>query len=263
MKHTIIGIVVCMLMVATVLPAAGAREVHPTVPLVFGRITVHIVATVTDVSDSENLLGGAIQVGDTMTGKYTYNTRVQDSAPSYPKIGYYQFTSVPYGFEMMAGGFVFKTDPNTVDFEIWVYDNIDYYGPPPFDMFHVVSDKNLALSNKMSVDIIFWELGDTTGTALSSIALPTSAPVLTDWDRGMGLVIQGKDPSDSHKSYTLYAYVIKATMKSTIASSAAGYNSRAPSVTSYASPRALVSFWMNVLQRHPHAFPILRYVAGC
>jgi len=68
----------------------------------------------------------------------------------------------------------------------------------------------------MSVDIIFWELGDSTGTALSSIALPTSAPVLTDWDLGMGLVIQGKDPSDSHTSYTLSAHVVKATMKSAV-----------------------------------------------
>jgi len=53
-------------------------------------------------------------------------------------IEYYQFTSVPVVFEVTAGGFIFKTDPNTVDVEIWVYDNIDYYGYPPFNMFPVI-----------------------------------------------------------------------------------------------------------------------------
>lgn len=262
MKSKILGIVVCMLMFASVLPIAGSTNVQNILPTTLGKITIKIVATVTDVSDSNNLLGGAIQVDDTITGKYTYNSWAPDSAPSEPQVGYYQYSSIPYGIEVKAGGFVFKTNPSDVDFQIWIYDNIVYYGNPPFDMFQVVSDENLPLSNGMSVDFVVWELGDSTGTVLSSTDLPTTAPVLTDWGVDI-LLIQGKDPSDSHKGYTIFAHVTEATKNSAVDVNEAEYARRTPSVTiPFSCNLPFMPFWMKILERFPHAFPILRHMMG-
>jgi hypothetical protein len=43
------------------------------------------------------------------------------------------------------------------------------------------SDNNLSLYQGVSIDTISWQLDDYSGMALSSDALPTTAPVLSDW----------------------------------------------------------------------------------
>ena len=88
MKNKIIGMVVCMLLIATALPIVNAMNVqtawytkknncsdpYPSNPAFSpGRVAIEIVAKVTEVSDSDNILGGAIHVDDTITGSFIFN----------------------------------------------------------------------------------------------------------------------------------------------------------------------------------------------
>jgi hypothetical protein len=272
MKNKIIGMVVCMLLLSPVVPIAGAMNFQtlwslknnsnsvPYITTDSSKITVKIVATITEVSDSYDLLGGAIHVSDTITGKYIYKTGVPDSEPN-AEVGCYWYASSPCGIEINAGGFVFKTDPSNPQFMIVIYNDFDYYGNPAFDSYQVCSVKSQALSNGVLVDIIAWELDDATATALSSTDLPTTAPVLAAWNSGNELVIQGKDPVDSHKSYTITARVTEATKN--VAINVFGTERGTPSMmlpTHNNIP--FIQLWVRILERFPNAFPMLRYLLG-
>jgi hypothetical protein len=261
MRHKILGIVMCMLLIVTVLPVTGTPNTQKTAPTALGRITIKIVAEVTDVHDADNLLGGKIQTGDTITGKYVYNSQAQDSDPTYPNIGYYQFSTRPYGVEINAGGFVFKTNPNDVNFQIWVSNDITYYGPK-YDTYEIVSWKNSPLSNGVLVEIIIWQLSDSTASVVSSPDLPTTAPDLTLLHSQKGLVIQGEDPSDSDKTFQITADVTEATLQTTIDNHNAEHVRVTPLSTTrpYSTTIPIVQFWMKILERFPHTFPLLRYV---
>ncbi len=274
MKNKIVGMIVCMLLIATALPIVSAMNVqtawymkknnssdpYPSHPAFSpGRVAIEIVAKVTEVYDSDNILGGAIHVDDTITGKYIYNSEASDIEPN-GQIGYYEFTSIRCGIEIMAGGFVFKTDPSNVEFVICVYNDFDYYGPA-FDAYTLWSDENKPLSNGMLVTVIYWELSDATATALSSPDLPVTAPILTDWGSGMGLIIQGEDPSDPDKHYTISAHVTEATKNNAVDDYGVESDLKTPSVTmpySYNIP--FMQFWIKLFEQFPHAFPILRQI---
>jgi hypothetical protein len=224
MKKKIIGILVCILLIVTALSATGVINVQTTQNMKEnndlepnlstpvnspGVITIKIVAQVYFIHDPNNLLGGAIQVDDTITGKYTYNSRTPDSNPD-PHWGEYRYTSSTFGIEINAGGLDFKTNPSDVDFLMgigndtqWSDDYVDYYG--------LASRNNLQLSNGMLVYEIYWILIDDTCTALTSDALPTTAPVLSDWIQPYGLYMSGWDPSDPGKQYVIQANVTKVT----------------------------------------------------
>ena len=192
MKKKIIGILVCMLLIITALSAAGVtniqviqdmnenNDLEPNIstPANPGIITIEIVGKITEVSDPYNLLGGAIQVNDKITGKYIYESGKPDLFPEDPTYGYYEYISSTFGMELNTGGFEFKTNPSNVQFLIIIY-NDDPYSD---DGYMVGSEENLPLSNGLLVDIFYWTLGDPTHTALSSDALPTTAPVLSDWE---------------------------------------------------------------------------------
>ena len=64
----------------------------------------------------------------------------------------------------------------------------------PEDRYGFVSYKNLSLSNGTLVGNIYWVLINSTGTVLSSDALPTTAPIpLTQWQSN-NLNIYGAGP---------------------------------------------------------------------
>jgi len=192
MKNKIIGILICMLLIATTLSATSAMNVQTTqdmnknndlepnisTPANPGIITIKIVGKITEVADPYNLLGGAIKVGDKITGKYIYESGQPDLFPQDPTYGFYEYTSSTFGMELNTGGFEFKTNPSNVKFGIIIYNDDPYTG----DEYIVDSEENLPLSNGLLVDIFYWTLGDPTHTALSSDALPTTAPVLSDWE---------------------------------------------------------------------------------
>ena len=134
-------------------------------------IKVEIEAVVDSVQDDGSYLEGKIKVGDIITGSYTY-----DSSVTHLPGERYQFDSPPFGVFLNVGGFAFQTDPTNVYFEMGIGND-----RPWGDTYFFLSFNNLSLSNSSPVDRISWQLDDPTGTALSSDALPTTAPVLDDW----------------------------------------------------------------------------------
>jgi len=223
MNKKILSIVFCTLLIATALTATGAMNLQ-TIWLInennysepyqsntdnSGLISINIVAKIVDVSDPYNSLGGVIKVNDTIKGKYTYDSGIPDQYPDNMTVGIYGFESSSCGFEVKAGGLIFKTNPSNVNFTIEIINCGVYYG----DQYSVYSVNNLQLSNGMIVEIIQWVLFDSSGTALSSDALPTTAPVLSKWNQTgcAGLMIYGYNPSDPSNWYSIQAYVTKAT----------------------------------------------------
>jgi hypothetical protein len=141
-------------------------------------ITIGIEAVVDYVNDPDNLLEGKVNIGDIIIGSYAYDTSTPDTNPA-SDVGEYLHFSPPCGVLFMVGGFTFMSDPNNTNFGVGVTNNYqglmqDYYG--------FGSRNNLSLSNGVLVEYISWSLSDYSGTALSSTALPTTAPVLSDWD---------------------------------------------------------------------------------
>jgi hypothetical protein len=254
----IIGIFVCMLLIVTAISATGAINIqtlrnvlenidlernpitYPSTPVDSnGDIAIAIVAEVTMVDDPYNLLGGAITVGDKIKGKYIYDSTTPDSEAD-PKMGIYHYTSTPYGIELKCGGLEFKTDPNNVEFVITILDDYTYYG----DVYAPFSVNNLDLSNGNKVFDIIWMLVDSTGNALSSDALLTTAPVLSDWPDNV-LEIDGYNPSDPFQMYDIEARVTKATLS----------RSKTRDID---FPMQPVLNWL--FERFPNLFPILRQI---
>jgi len=152
----IIGIFICMLLIITALSATGATnfqtlkdvwknndlEPYPITPVDSpGDIAIKIVGEVTNVVDHHNLLDDTIYIGDEIKGKYIYNSATPDSF-GYPFMGLYEHTSSPYGIELEAGGFEFKTDPSNVEFVMMIYNDFYYFG----DAYAPYSDNNLDLN---------------------------------------------------------------------------------------------------------------------
>jgi len=227
MKKKIIGIFICTLLVVTALSATGVTNVqttqnikensdfepYPSTPANSpSLITIKIEAKVASLDDHFNLLGGAIKVGDTITGYYIYDSETPDTN-NHLNVGVYWHTSPSCGIEVKAGGFVFTTDPSDVDFLVGIEN--DYGSPTPSDCYVLRSYNNLPLSNNMLVDHISWQLDDDTCTALSSDALPTTPPVLEDWESIFGLTLTGSNSSEPFQEYFIRAHVTKATKSRT------------------------------------------------
>lgn len=105
-------------------------------------ITFAVSGTVTSASGTENLTGGVVQVGDTVSGTYTFTAPHPDSDAS-PDFGNYEYTMTPNGITLTSGDNVFSTDPNNVLFRIqpWdVYDSGTQTGS--FDEYRVLSLNN-------------------------------------------------------------------------------------------------------------------------
>lgn len=139
-------------------------------------ITIYLTAEVTYVDDLGNLLEGMVTVGDKITGSYSYDSDTLDTNPS-DEVGDYWHYNAPYGINLSAGTLAFQTDPDNVKFLVEVLN--DHTG---IDGYLLRSYNNLPLPSGIEVDHIAWQLGDYSMNALSSAALPTSPPVLEDWD---------------------------------------------------------------------------------
>jgi len=153
-------------------------------------ITIQIEGVVDNVMDVGNYLEGKIKVGDTFTGSYTYDSDTPDSSPLDLVQGNYWHYNPPAGISLNVGGFDFKTDPANVEFHVAIRNDIQ---PGGSDIYALGSSNNLLLSNGTSVEGITWQLYDPTGNALSSDALPTTAPVLEDWQSNVLHIYGYKD----------------------------------------------------------------------
>ena len=139
-------------------------------------ITIAISGQVTKVSDQYNNFGGQISIGDVITGTYTYHSTTFDSDPA-SDMGVYDDYVSPAGMTLTVSGVVFETDTHNIDLYIGVNNDAHLE-----DKLNIASNHNLPLSNGMLVQHIIWQLDDPTSTALSSDALPLTAPDLTKWN---------------------------------------------------------------------------------
>ncbi len=269
MKRKILSIVMCTLVIATVLPVAGAlndqtiwsaKENSYSEPMSPGVIGIRIFAKVFDVYDIANLLGGSIQINDVITGKYVYDSGTLDTNPD-PIQGDYPHSSSSFGIKIYAGGFVFQTNPNDVDFIISIRNN---YSTPPSDYYGLASGKNIQLSNGMLVNLIWWMTADPSGLSFSSDALPTFALDMNNWyqDDQYCLVIMGQHPSDSSKTFTILATVTKTIKSNMVDISDAESNLATLMSTMPYYHHLLLRFWERIFERFPNAFPILRHLMG-
>ena len=171
-------------------------------------ITIAIEASVREIYDDADLLEGAITIDDIITGTYTYSTDVADTNPS-STVGDYEYSESSYGVELLCNGLEFKTDPCDVDFLLKIINDKDYgYGEEDVYLFY--SYNNLPLLSSIGIDSISWQLNDYTGTAISSTALPSTAPILEDWQSLVGVHIRSEKIGDNYDTFHIYADVTSA-----------------------------------------------------
>jgi len=144
-------------------------------------ITIEITGEVTRMRDDRGLLEGKINIGDIITGTYTYDSSTPDSDPR-GYAGRYEHYKPPCGICLKVGGFEFKTDPSNVNVVVRIYND------PPLatlvDEYVVVSYNNLPLSNGVLPGKIALSAGSFSNP-LSSAALPTTAVNLPGWDEAL------------------------------------------------------------------------------
>ncbi|MFA6426727.1 MAG: PEP-CTERM sorting domain-containing protein [Phycisphaerae bacterium] len=141
-------------------------------------VTIAIRGKVTTFGDDTGLLS-VIQVGDNFTGTYTYDSATVNSS-TYSNIGKYA-CNPPYGISLSLDGFEFKTNPTKTPagFEIGIGNDVIPNGTN--DFYYVQSLQN-SPTNGLDIIGISWSLRDSTHTAISSITLPVTAPVLSVWN---------------------------------------------------------------------------------
>jgi len=158
------------------------------------QISIAITGTVRLVDDQNNILSGAVRPGDTITGVYTYDSDTPDSN-SLAEVGDYWHATAAYGISLTVDGMSFRTDSNNVSFLVEI---VNDYAPgiPPTDNYLLRSYNNeFEVSapggpfGDSPMNLISWQLDDPTAAALSSPALPTVPPVLSDWQSNFGLDI--------------------------------------------------------------------------
>ena len=144
-----------------------------------GLVIVEFTAEVSDVVDSYGFMQGIVNIGDIVTGTYTYDTSTPDSSP-FLGIGRYEYYTPPSGIFIHVGGFKSKTDPDNTDFVVTT-ENDAYLINGTRDSFRLENNNNLPFGSDIIIDMISLYLGVHNGNALSSDALPTVAPVVADW----------------------------------------------------------------------------------
>ena len=182
------------LLVALTLSALGSIAPQPAAAATNNLITISFTATVTEVNDTAHALGN-VQVGDTITGRYTYDAAKSDDHPA-PEIGSYAYYTAPNGMRANIGGKVVESNQQDVFFGIGLTNN--YLGR---DTYGVNSFYNLPLSGQYAITFFGFQLYDPTQTALKNTNLLKTAPRLSDWlqDDGYGFDVNGYDPNSGYQ----------------------------------------------------------------
>jgi hypothetical protein len=136
-------------------------------------VTVSFRGTITEVQNSPF----PIAVGTTFTGYYTYNLATPVTTfPPVPEVAYYNHLGEPYGFTVTIGSRTFRTNPAN-GFSVFLADNYAFYDR---DSYIVSSHLNHEVDG-INVAWISWQLFDYTKTALTGLALPSTAPIVSHW----------------------------------------------------------------------------------
>jgi len=140
-------------------------------------ITIEITGNITSVGGYTEAIPDTIHEGVSFTGTYTYESSTDGS------VGGHHVHDAPYGIDLFLGGYEFKTAPNHVgQFDMWITN--DGFGAGGMTDYYLVrSYQNVSIpSVGFTISDIRWDLWDSRHIALSSGALPVTAPILTDWD---------------------------------------------------------------------------------
>lgn len=139
--------------------------------------------TITYLDDRELILDGSIANGTAFNGFYIFNSNASDTNTD-ATVGDYQFTTSSFGVVIKIGNYVFRTNPQNVDFLIEVVNR------PERDNYLFRSYNNVC-SRPLLVEHISWQLDDSGGTALTNALLPLTPPNLNEWESMYGLTVQG------------------------------------------------------------------------
>lgn len=153
--------------------AFSACEVHAE------QVTVAITAQVTSRSSNSPLVTTHVNVGDTVTGFYVFDTDTPDGNPSSLQ-GVYRHTAAEHGIALEINGLQFASDPAVVDFTMTLSDNL--WGPGRGDTARLVSTRNLYSPGvPASTSDITVYLYERASTALSSDLLTADAVLAPQW----------------------------------------------------------------------------------
>ena len=196
----------------------------PVSPAQGAPISIDITAEISRIDDSDAFLDGAIDVGDILHGTYIYETTTADTNAS-SEVGDYRHTTAPFGITLEVNGYLFRTDPDNVDFLVELCN--DHHNN--HDAYLLRSYKNLFDISVPLGDPIFswsrdnhihWQLDDfLTHTALASTAgtaLPTMPPVLSDWPHN-SLTISSQQYFGGSQYFFISADVTSAVLSPTSA----------------------------------------------
>ena len=123
-------------------------------------------------------------VGATFTGSYVYDSDTVNVS-SDPLVGIYMHYSAPYGVLVTIGNLVFQSDPCNIELEVDIANNTnssvdDRYG------FSSSRGHNLLPDGTAGVNYaIWWVIRDDSANVLNDVALPLTAPVLSQWNYNM------------------------------------------------------------------------------
>lgn len=139
--------------------------------------------TITHLDDRQRILDGSIANGTKFNGFYIFNSNATD-ANSESTVGDYRYTTSSFGVVIKVGNYVFRTNPQNVDFLIEVVNR------PESDNYLFRSYNNVC-SKPLQVEHISWQLDDFDGTALANTLLPLTPPKLNEWESMFGLTVDG------------------------------------------------------------------------
>lgn len=149
------------------------------------RAELKTVSFEAEITTFEGPLAG-LKTGDTVTGKYTYDTKAKDERQTEPNFSSYYFTTPPCSMLINLNGKAIRTSFGK-SLGITIVNDM-----PDGDILSVGGIENIYDGNDFipeSVGCIFW---DTTAKALDSKKLPDKAPVLKRFNSRNYLCVIGK-----------------------------------------------------------------------
>lgn len=189
------------------LAAVASFLLLPGSPAAAAVVSIDITADVALVDDPFGVLAGQVTVGQAITGRYRYDSTVPDTNPL-PTVGDY-WQPAPYGLRVIAGNLAFFTVRVNNSFLIEL---VNDHGTPASDNYLLRSYNNHCNNLSIGVEHMAWQLDDPTLGALSSTVLPTTPPVLEDWQSIFGLTVEGFSIAQPEHRFFIRAHVTSAVL---------------------------------------------------
>jgi len=160
---------------------------------------------VAEVQDDNGLLGGAVSVGDTVTGVFVYDTTAATNGSTTATTSCDVTTGV--GVVNALDGLTFRSDPNNVNFHLELDRNVKDAAGNTADTFLFGSSTNLPLNSQATVDRIAWQVDNPGSTTLQNHQLPVNTVNLGKWRSVYGLTFEGHDANNQDSTYLIRAHL--------------------------------------------------------